>query len=185
MPHANPPTRQGAKTRQGFGDALLCILRSAYRVFLGVADSDTRASAAGALAGRWRGRVSISLSSVPYSSGSSAATAISAICARWATWPDCWAIGYGRVIWSAVWAVGSSVFCSPIRRCMTHATSGDDLRQMTERMECRHDGCAIALSMRIRRAELGTDGQNLPTLLHAADQRLYEVKQGGRNRVVG
>ena len=68
---------------------------------------------------------------------------------------------------------------------MTHATSGDDLRQMTERMECRHDGCAIALSMRIGRAELGTDGQNLPTLLHAADQRLYEVKQGGRNRVVG
>ena len=41
------------------------------------------------------------------------------------------------------------------------------------------------LTLSIGVAELATDKPDLTALLDAADERLYEAKRGGRNRVVG
>lgn len=61
----------------------------------------------------------------------------------------------------------------------------EDLRRMTEASGFSYAGRTIDLSMSIGLAELGRDGVQLTTLLQAADARLYDAKEAGRNRVVG
>ncbi len=49
----------------------------------------------------------------------------------------------------------------------------------------QHNGVPIPLTVSIGVAHYGDDGQALDDLLAAADQRLYQCKQEGRNRVSG
>lgn len=60
----------------------------------------------------------------------------------------------------------------------------EGLRQALEQADLQHDGQPVPLSMSVGVAELGVDGNNLQDLLAAADQRLYEAKDKGRNQVV-
>lgn len=61
----------------------------------------------------------------------------------------------------------------------------EELRQGTAALEFNHASQSIRLSVSIGVAVLGADGDELVRLLQAADQRLYEAKQTGRDRVVG
>ena len=60
----------------------------------------------------------------------------------------------------------------------------DDLRHTIETSPFCHAGQDIALTTSIGIAELGRDGDTLEALFGAADRRLYDAKQAGRNRVV-
>lgn len=60
----------------------------------------------------------------------------------------------------------------------------EELRLALEQAEVQHDGQPIPLTMSVGVAELGVDGITLQDLLAAADQRLYEAKDEGRNRVI-
>lgn len=65
----------------------------------------------------------------------------------------------------------------------TAAQVGEELRQALEQAEVQHDGQPIPLTMSVGVAELGVDGTTLQDLLAVADQRLYQAKDQGRNRV--
>lgn len=56
------------------------------------------------------------------------------------------------------------------------------LREATK--PCRHNEAVLALTARIGVASTATPGEQLDPMLHTADQKLYEAKFGGRNRVV-
>ncbi|MFC3104414.1 GGDEF domain-containing protein [Salinisphaera aquimarina] len=60
----------------------------------------------------------------------------------------------------------------------------DDLRETLATCHFRYEGFAIPLSMTIGMAEIGVDGHDFKTLFATADQRLYEGKNNGRNRVI-
>lgn len=60
----------------------------------------------------------------------------------------------------------------------------EDLRRALSEADLQSDGQPISLTMSIGVAELGVDGNSLQDLLAAADQRLYQAKDQGRNQVV-
>lgn len=60
----------------------------------------------------------------------------------------------------------------------------EDLRRALAEANVEHKGDPIPLSMSVGVAELGVDGDSLQDLLAAADQRLYQAKDQGRNQVV-
>ncbi|MCB1676619.1 MAG: GGDEF domain-containing protein [Halioglobus sp.] len=64
------------------------------------------------------------------------------------------------------------------------ATVAEDLRQAVALASLDHEGHPIKLTMSIGVAEFGHDGEDLQSLLAAADKRLYGAKAKGRNRVI-
>lgn len=60
----------------------------------------------------------------------------------------------------------------------------EDLRLALSEAKLQSDGQPISLTMSIGVAELGVDGNSLQDLLAAADERLYQAKDQGRNQVV-
>lgn len=60
----------------------------------------------------------------------------------------------------------------------------EDLREALAEANVEHKGDPIPLSLSVGVAELGVDGNSLQDLLAAADQRLYQAKDQGRNQVV-
>ncbi|MBS3805769.1 MAG: GGDEF domain-containing protein [Oleiphilaceae bacterium] len=63
-------------------------------------------------------------------------------------------------------------------------TVAEDLRRALEESPFPWNGKTINLTMSIGVAEYGKDGDDLRSLLAAADNRLYEAKEEGRNQVV-
>ena len=58
------------------------------------------------------------------------------------------------------------------------------LREAIEVLRCRHNGAVLALTASVGMASTSTPDEQLAPMLHMADQKLYEAKFGGRNRVV-
>lgn len=66
----------------------------------------------------------------------------------------------------------------------TAAGVAEALRASLEATPLPHGGTTIPLTASMGVAELGVDGDDLDRLLAAADERLFEAKDQGRNRVV-
>jgi diguanylate cyclase (GGDEF)-like protein len=60
----------------------------------------------------------------------------------------------------------------------------EDLRRALEKSPFQWGGASMVLTMSIGIAEYGKNGDDLRSLLAAADERLYQAKAGGRNQVV-
>ena len=52
-----------------------------------------------------------------------------------------------------------------------------------EELRSRIEHSSVTVSIGV--AELPSDGSDMRTVIDCADQRLYEAKRGGRNRVIG
>ncbi|MCB1677286.1 MAG: GGDEF domain-containing protein [Halioglobus sp.] len=75
--------------------------------------------------------------------------------------------------------------------CVLVNTTGETAVQVAENLRLAvaggsldHAGRSIGLTMSIGVAQFGRDGEELQSLLAAADKRLYQAKAAGRNRVV-
>ncbi|WP_092011353.1 GGDEF domain-containing protein [Marinobacter daqiaonensis] len=64
------------------------------------------------------------------------------------------------------------------------AEVADDLRKALKSTGISHDDQTIHLTMSAGVAELGVDGDSLQALLAVADQRLYQAKNEGRDRII-
>lgn len=82
--------------------------------------------------------------------------------------------------------LGGEEFCLLLPRTdADHAHSmAERLREAIEAVRCRHSDAVIALTASIGVASAITPGEQLDPMLHAADEKLYEAKFAGRNRVV-
>lgn len=63
------------------------------------------------------------------------------------------------------------------------ANLAEKIRQSIEAIPIRFHNQSIRLTASIGVAELGSDGEDLESILRVADQRMYACKAGGRNRV--
>ncbi|MBA2781249.1 GGDEF domain-containing protein [Billgrantia kenyensis] len=61
----------------------------------------------------------------------------------------------------------------------------EELRQSLEQLAIEHQGKILKLTVSIGVAEYGPDGMDLDALSRVADERLYQAKAKGRNRVCG
>lgn len=64
------------------------------------------------------------------------------------------------------------------------AEVSEKIRSRIEAMEAMFDGEKLGVTLSGGIAELGTDGDDLKSLLRAADARTYEAKAAGRNRII-
>ena len=83
--------------------------------------------------------------------------------------------------------LGGEEFCVLLPRTDRSAARGlaERLREAIEALRCRHDDRVVALTASIGVASTATPGDKLDPMLHAVDEKLYQAKFSGRNRVVG
>ncbi|WP_336368080.1 GGDEF domain-containing protein [Marinobacter sp. C2H3] len=83
--------------------------------------------------------------------------------------------------------LGGEEFCVLLPR-----TGHDDacrlaerLREAIEAQRCQHNGIELALTTSIGIASSEVPEETLATLMHRADEKLYQAKAAGRNRIAG
>lgn len=74
------------------------------------------------------------------------------------------------------------VVCSPATNRLASIVLAERLRKAVESLLIEFDGQWIPVTISLGIALRPLDGDDLPTLLEVADERLYRAKQGGRNR---
>ena len=83
--------------------------------------------------------------------------------------------------------LGGEEFCV----LLAHTDNGaarqlaERLREAIEALRCRHNDCVLYLTASIGVASSTGPGEQLDPMLHIADEKLYQAKSSGRNRVVG
>ena len=82
--------------------------------------------------------------------------------------------------------LGGEEFCILLPRTDSDAAyrMAERLREAIEALCCRHNDALLALTASIGVASTVKRGGHLDPMLHAADEKLYQAKFGGRNRVV-
>jgi len=64
------------------------------------------------------------------------------------------------------------------------ASVSEKIRSQIEKLEVNFEGQTLSVTLSGGLATLGDDGDNLQSILREADNRMYEAKAAGRNRII-